>query len=91
MEYTKGSREGGMRMNDYVKAIDNLPFLFKLILALPVLDGIIYGIYRIAKGLHTNNMLMVIVGFIWIFAGATILWVIDIISVIMYGKVVFIA
>ena len=78
-------------MNDYVKAIDKLPFILKLILALPVLDGIIYGIYRIAKGLQNNDMLMVIIGIIWIFAGATILWVIDFISVLMYGKVVLFA
>lgn len=77
-------------MNDYVKAIDNLPFLLKLILALPGLDAIVYGIYRIAKGLHTNNLLMVIIGVIWIF-GAPILWIIDFISVLMYGKVVVFA
>jgi hypothetical protein len=83
--------KGGINMNDYVKAIDGLPFLFKLILAFPVLDGIVYGIYRIAKGFQTNNMLMVIIGIIWVFAGTAIFWIIDIISVLIYGKVVLFA
>ena len=78
-------------MNDYVKAIDGLPFILKLILALPVLDGIIYGIYRIAKGIQNNDMLMVLIGIIWIPAGAAFLWIIDFISVLMYGRVVLFA
>ncbi len=67
-------------MKDYVKFIEGLPFIVKLIFALPILDGILYGIYRIAKG-------SVILGIIWIFVGAAILWIIDLISVIVNGKV----
>lgn len=78
-------------MKDLVKAFDGFPWILKLILALPGIDGIAYGIYRIAKGLDRNNMLMVLVGILWIFLGAAILWIIDLVSVIIYGKVVFIA
>ena len=78
-------------MKDLVKAYDGFPWILKLILALPGIDGIAYGIYRIAKGLDKNDMVMVIVGIIWLVAGAAILWIIDLISVIIYGKVVFIA
>lgn len=67
-------------MKGYVKFIEGLPFIVKLIFALPILDGILYGIYRIAKG-------SVILGIIWIFVGAAILWIIDLISVIVNGKV----
>ncbi len=66
-------------MKGYVKAINGLPLILKLILALPGIDGIIYGIYRIAKG-------RLIAGIIWIFVGATILWVVDIITILLSGK-----
>ena len=71
-------------MKEYVKTIDSLPFLVRLLLALPVLDGIVYGIYRVAKG-H------VIAGIIWIFVGATVLWIIDIVTIVLHGKVEFFA
>lgn len=69
-------------MKEYVKFIDDLPYIIKIILALPALDGIFYGIYRIAKG-------RLIIGILWIVLGFTILWIIDIISVILNGKVTF--
>lgn len=66
-------------MKDFVKFIDSLPFVVKLIFALPLLDGIVYGIYRIAKG-------KIILGIVWIFLGIFILWIIDLYSVIKNGK-----
>lgn len=71
-------------MKDYVKLIDGLPWIVRLILALPVIDGIVYGIYRIAKG-------RLLVGLIWIFIGATIFWIIDMVTIILNGKVTFLA
>ncbi len=78
-------------MRDLVKTFDGLPFIVKIILALPFIDGIAYGIYRIAKGIDKNDVLLIVVGIIWIVVGATILWVIDLISVILYGNVKFLA
>ncbi len=78
-------------MKDLIRTFDNLPFIIKLILAFPIIDGIAYGIYRIAKGIDKNDPLILIAGIIWIVAGATILWVIDLISVIIYGSVKFLA
>lgn len=72
-------------MSDLVKSFDNLPWIIRLILALPVFDGIVYGIYRILKG-H------VIVGLIWIFLGIAVIGsIIDIVSLILYKKVTFFA
>ncbi len=71
-------------MNDIVKAFDDFPFIVKLILALPFIDGIAYGIYRIAKG-------RIILGVLWIILGWAILWIIDLASVILYGKVKILA
>jgi hypothetical protein len=69
-----------MSLKGYVKFIDGLPLILKVILALPGLDGIFYGIYRIAKG-------RVIIGILWIILGFASLWIIDIITIILNGKV----
>ena len=74
-------------MRSIVKAFDDLPWLFKLILALPFIDGIAWGIYRIAKGLDKNDMVLVVAGIVWILVGWAILWVIDLITVILYKRV----
>ena len=39
----------------YCAAIDKLPWILRLIFALPVLDGIIYGIYRICSGVASGS------------------------------------
>ena len=78
-------------MKGLVKAFDDLPFLLKFILALPVLDGLAWGIYRVAKGLDKNDTVMVIVGLIWIFAGAAIFWIIDLVTLLLYKKVMVFA
>jgi hypothetical protein len=69
-----------MSLKEYVKFIDGLPLILKVILALPGLDGIFYGIYRICKG-------RIIIGILWIVLGIAILWIIDIITIILNGKV----
>lgn len=74
-------------MKDLVKAFDNLPWIVKLILALPGIDGIAWGIYRIAKGISKNDGIMILAGIVWLLIGWAILWIIDIITVILYKKV----
>jgi len=78
-------------MKDLVRSFDRLPFIVKLILALPGIDGIAWGIYRIAKGIDQKDTLMLVMGIVWIVAGATILWIIDLVTVILYNKVVLFA
>ena len=67
-------------MNEYLKAVDGLPLIAKILLAIFV-GPIVYGIYRIAKG-------KLIIGVLWIITGGFfgIGWVIDIVTVIMSGK-----
>ena len=67
-------------MKEYVKFMNGLPFIAKVILALPGLDGIFWGIYRIAKG-------KLILGLIWIFLGFAILWIIDLYSLFTTKKI----
>ncbi len=78
-------------MKEIVQAFDNLPFLVKLILAFPFIDGIAYGIYRVAKGIDRNDIIMIAAGIVWLLIGWAILWIIDLISVILYRKVVLFA
>ncbi|MFA5471539.1 MAG: hypothetical protein WCZ00_03645 [Acholeplasmataceae bacterium] len=73
-------------MSDFIKAFDNLPWIVKLILALPGIDSFAWGIYRIIKGLKNNDMLQIIIGIIWLLAGWAVLWIVDIITIILYKK-----
>lgn len=73
-------------MKGFVKAFDNLPWILKIILALPGIDSLAWGIYRIIKGITTNDMTMVIVGIIWFLVGWAVLWIIDIVTIILYKK-----
>jgi hypothetical protein len=76
-------------MKDLVKFFDGLRWIVKLIFALPALDGILWGIYRIAKGLSTNNTMLVLIGILWIVLGFAILWIIDIVSILLNKKLVW--
>ena len=71
-------------MKGYVTALNKLNILLKILLALPVLDGIFYGLYRIAKG-------KVLLGILWFFIGSCIGWVVDIASILLNGKVEWLA
>lgn len=74
----------------FVKAVDGLPWILKLILALPGLD-VIYGIYRLVKGIVKKDLVLTIAGLVWIFAGWAILWIIDIVTVILNKKITVLA
>jgi hypothetical protein len=67
-------------MKQYVGFIDGLPLVVKAVLALPGIDGLVYGLYRICKG-------RLIVGILWILGGATILWILDMYTIIVKGKI----
>jgi len=71
-----------LSLKEYVKLIDGLPWIIRLILALPGIDGIVYGIYRIAKG-------RLLIGILWIFLGFAILWIIDMFTLLTEKKVTF--
>jgi hypothetical protein len=70
-------------MAEFRKWMDSLPLVLKIIFALPGIDGILYGLYRICRGDLPN----VILGIVWIVAGATICWVLDIVFLLWKGKV----
>ncbi|HOJ45259.1 MAG TPA: hypothetical protein PK340_04445 [Bacilli bacterium] len=72
-------------MKSFIKTFDDLPFILKVIFALPGLD-FLWGIYRLLKGIDKKNTVLIIVGAIWILAGAAILWIIDLITIILNKK-----
>ncbi len=72
-------------MKDIVKAFDNLPWIAKLILCLPVLD-IAWAIYRIVKGVQEKNTPTLVAGILWIIPGAVICWLVDFVCTICYKK-----
>ena len=73
-------------MKSFIKAIDDLPTLVKMILALPGLD-IVWVIYRLLRSLVKNNILGVIVAVVAIVVGLPWLWLVDIICILLNGKV----
>jgi len=70
-------------MKEIVKFFDGLPWIVKLILALPGLDSIAWGTYRIAKGIDKKDTVLLIAGIIWLLVGWAILWIVDIITILL--------
>ena len=68
-------------MDAYVKAVDGLPLIVKVLLAIFV-GPIVYGIYRIAKG-------KLIIGVLWIIFGYFFVFIIDIVTLVLNGKITF--
>lgn len=75
-------------MKNFIKAIDGLPKIIKLILALPALD-IVWAIYRICRSAVKKNILGVILGIIMIPLGGFILWILDIVTILVKDTVLW--
>lgn len=75
-----------MKMKSLIKAMDDLPFIVKLILCIPCLD-IVWSIYKICRSLDKGNILGIILGILTIVPGAFFIWIIDIVTVILNQKV----
>lgn len=74
-------------MKAYNNWMDNNPLWLKVVLALPFLD-ILWVVYRLFKSIEDNNVVGIIVAIILIFF-APILWLIDIITLLVMGKVLW--
>ncbi|QLY40449.1 hypothetical protein HF295_06140 [Hujiaoplasma nucleasis] len=68
-------------MKEYIKFVDDLPLIVKVLLAIFV-GPIVYGIYRIAKG-------KLLIGILWIIFGYFFIFIIDIVTLVMNGKITF--
>ena len=73
-------------MKDFIKTMDNLPLIVKIILALPALD-IIWNVVRLLKSVAKNNVVGIVLALILIFVGAPFMWLIDLICILLKGKI----
>lgn len=74
-------------MKEFVKFLDDLPLIVKIILALPGIDGLVWGLYRLFKGILKNNIVTIIAGIVWIFGGIVLLWIVDLYTLVTSNKV----
>ena len=75
-------------MKSFVKAMDNLPLIVKIILALPMID-IVWVVYRLIKSISNENVLGIVLGILLLFIGIPFLWFIDIITLIIKNDVLW--
>ena len=73
-------------MKQFIKEMDRLPLLIKLIFCIPAID-IIWAIYRIVKGVLKGSLLQIIIGILWIAPGVALGWLIDLVSILLTGKI----
>ncbi len=72
-----------------IKAFDNLPKWLKVVLALPFLD-ILWNIYRLVKSIKKDSIVGIILAFLFITIGLVFMWLVDIITILLYNKVLWI-
>ena len=74
-------------MNEYIKFMDDLPMIAKILFALPFLD-ILWNVYRLIKSIRDNNTLGIVLA-ILLLVFSTIVWLVDIITLAVYGKILW--
>ena len=72
-------------MKEFFKTVDEFPLWLKIVLCIPFID-IFWAVYRIIKGAVEKNVLMLVIGIVWVIGGCTITWVIDLVTTIIYKR-----
>ena len=73
-------------MKGLINALNGLPKIVKILLALPVLD-IIWVVCRLFTSIEKKNMLGTVLAVVLIIVGIPFLWIIDIICIALNDKV----
>lgn len=73
-------------MKNFVKAMNNLPLIVKILLALPGLD-IIWNITRLIRSIIKNNVLGIVLAIILLLPGVAFMWLVDIITLCVTGNI----
>ncbi len=76
-------------MDELTNWLDSCPKILKIVFALPALD-IIWAVYRLCKSISKKNTLGIVLAVLCIFLCPTILWIVDLITTITSGKVLWI-
>ena len=84
--YIKLKKEGTMK--DIIRAMDGLPKWAKVILALPVLD-IVWAVYRLCRSIDKKSTLGIILAILMLILCPVIFWLVDIITILVWDKVVW--
>ena len=75
-----------MSSNSITKSYDSLPLLLRIIIQL-IGGAIVGGVYRIVKFVENHNNSTLIAGIIALIPACNVVaWVIDLITLIVYGK-----
>lgn len=69
------------KKSSLASALLSLPWIVRVLLA--IFADFIYGVARFLDGLAQGKLLKTIIGFLWIFYGLAIGWVLDIICTIL--------
>ncbi len=70
------------------KTFDELPLIVKILLALPFLD-IVWVVYRLIKSVEKKNTLGIVLAVVLLVFGIPFLWLVDIITLIVSNKVLW--
>lgn len=73
-------------MSNLIKTFDDLPLIVKVILCIPMLD-IVWSVYKICRSVDKSNVLGIVLGILTIFPGAFFIWIIDLVTLLVNGKV----
>lgn len=73
-------------MKNFISAMEKLPILAKVLLALPFLD-IVWVVYRICRSVDKQNNVGILLAIVAIIIGIPFLWLIDIVCIFVNGNV----
>ncbi|MCI8728367.1 MAG: hypothetical protein HFK07_00915 [Clostridia bacterium] len=76
-------------MKSFIKWMKEAPKLLKIIFALPFLD-IVWNIYRLARSIDKKSVLGIVIAILLIVIGWSFLWILDLITIIVGNKVLWI-
>ena len=71
-------------MNEFIKHVNELPLVLKVILCIPVLD-IFYSVCRVVNGVVKNDGPWIVLGVLTVIPGAFFMWILDLIWVLLKG------
>lgn len=72
-------------MKEFIKWMDEAPFILKLIFCIPGVD-LVWSIYRLVKAINTNKVVNVVIWIVLFFVGIPFIWLIDLILILLQGK-----
>ena len=76
-------------MKKLIKSFDRLPYIFKLILCIPALD-VVWSVYKLCRSISKSNLIGIILGILTIVPGAAFMWLVDLISLLLFKKVLWV-